>query len=696
MPGTEGLGDLVLGGFIAVPGFGPGSDAPTATHVETVGAQGLGSDVTVTLSDVDAGDLLVAMFGGNAATSDQPHDIDWPVGWTLLHHYQSDDSRIGYFDVYWKRAEVGDTSLALHGNEPFSDLGDCRLVVSRYANAGDPVDSAAFDNTGASANPGLPSVFPTEPGSPVLLYVAVLHQPDYAPALDDSYVQRFNEQTGGGNRQSWQVWDRIEDVAEDEYAPDADWADAGAETFWDIVHVAFGPVDTATISARFTLDVDPVTFVVVITDTSTGEITDWLWDFGDSVSSTDPGPFTRTYTEGIYNVFLTVSGPAGSDTYSLTFSVGTPLGDTEPAGPILEIWVPDPDGDKWDVAEWDVATWADSRWVDVTPQGVDVDWSWGVDDADAGILAATAADRCQVATYDPERILDPGNPSSPYAPYLAGGTPIRLNHRGSVIRTGIIDNVSYSYESKSGVIDASSDVSRAARAEVPVGTDLPSTLRAMMAAAVDAAGLAMPFVETSGFFDDPTITEPDTTEPESVWRHITRAAQEVLWIVYLDRHRTLQTRPYQEPVASGKVIAAPFLFDVIATSNDNELYSVIRALDPDEVTVVERAATPTPAYGKVVFERRVPTIDPDVWAEVVLADRSERRVRYAPGDILPQTAAQVDYLASVEHGDLITVDWPAATITGVVLAQRVRVRALRIGVYRWKWNLYLASTPEDF
>ncbi len=54
--------------------------------------------------------------------------------------------------------------------------------------------------------------------------------------------------------------------------------------------------------------------LVQFTDTSTGAIESWLWDFGDGNSSTEQNP-SHTYTaEGIYTVSLTVTGPEGEDT----------------------------------------------------------------------------------------------------------------------------------------------------------------------------------------------------------------------------------------------------------------------------------------------------------------------------------------------------------------------------------------------
>ncbi|MDI9394115.1 MAG: PKD domain-containing protein, partial [Euryarchaeota archaeon] len=68
--------------------------------------------------------------------------------------------------------------------------------------------------------------------------------------------------------------------------------------------------------ASFTTDSNAgnIPFTVKFTDTSTGEISSWKWDFGDGSTSTDQNP-THTYvTEGSYIVTLTATGPGGSDT----------------------------------------------------------------------------------------------------------------------------------------------------------------------------------------------------------------------------------------------------------------------------------------------------------------------------------------------------------------------------------------------
>jgi len=53
---------------------------------------------------------------------------------------------------------------------------------------------------------------------------------------------------------------------------------------------------------------------VQFTDTSTGNPTSWLWDFGDGQSSTDQHPLHSYYEAATYPVSLTVANGAGEDT----------------------------------------------------------------------------------------------------------------------------------------------------------------------------------------------------------------------------------------------------------------------------------------------------------------------------------------------------------------------------------------------
>ncbi|MCL2862582.1 MAG: PKD domain-containing protein [Methanimicrococcus sp.] len=86
------------------------------------------------------------------------------------------------------------------------------------------------------------------------------------------------------------------------------------ETKTNYVYVGSGPVANFTASTN----VGPAPLNVRFNDTSTGNPTSWLWDFGDGNTSTARNP-THTYNStGNYTVSLTVSNDFGRDTKTQT------------------------------------------------------------------------------------------------------------------------------------------------------------------------------------------------------------------------------------------------------------------------------------------------------------------------------------------------------------------------------------------
>ncbi len=75
-------------------------------------------------------------------------------------------------------------------------------------------------------------------------------------------------------------------------------------------------VSAAAPSADFTASPTSgqVPLTVQFTDQSIGNITSWLWDFGDNQTSTIQNPIHVYADTGKYTVYLTVTGPDGSDT----------------------------------------------------------------------------------------------------------------------------------------------------------------------------------------------------------------------------------------------------------------------------------------------------------------------------------------------------------------------------------------------
>jgi PKD repeat protein len=63
---------------------------------------------------------------------------------------------------------------------------------------------------------------------------------------------------------------------------------------------------------------------VSFTDQSSGQITNWAWNFGDGGTSNQQNPIHVYQSPGTYLITLTVTGPGGSDTTSRAISVSPP------------------------------------------------------------------------------------------------------------------------------------------------------------------------------------------------------------------------------------------------------------------------------------------------------------------------------------------------------------------------------------
>ncbi len=88
----------------------------------------------------------------------------------------------------------------------------------------------------------------------------------------------------------------------------------GSDTFTYPECITVGPVPPL---ARIGADpqrADYAPLTVTFTDTSLGDITSWLWNFGDGSTSTEQNPVHIYQKQGNYSVRLAVAGPAGTST----------------------------------------------------------------------------------------------------------------------------------------------------------------------------------------------------------------------------------------------------------------------------------------------------------------------------------------------------------------------------------------------
>ncbi|AKB29128.1 cell surface protein [Methanosarcina siciliae T4/M] len=92
-----------------------------------------------------------------------------------------------------------------------------------------------------------------------------------------------------------------------------------------------------------------VPFTVQFTDTTTGNVSTWSWDFGDGETSDEQNPVHTYVTEGTHTVTLTTTGPGGTDTATSTMKVAAPLntGSYDGGSPLLTVQEGNVSGGLW-------------------------------------------------------------------------------------------------------------------------------------------------------------------------------------------------------------------------------------------------------------------------------------------------------------------------------------------------------------
>ena len=288
----------------------------------------------------------------------------------------------------------------------------------------------------------------------------------------------------------------------------------------------------------------------------------------------------------------------------------------EPGKAILEIYAHDEDASRWGTATWATGAatgtegiWSAAGWQDVTPEGVNAHIIWGSRSPESGILAKQNAASWNVETYDPDRILDPGNFDSPFYPQLVAGLPIRISHDALVIRTGYIDRIAYKHKDPDyrGQLLCTDTIALLNQAMVPEDSILGNTMIERVQDAISAAGVAVggiPLPPTTPTGHSVSPLDTDNPRERSVWDHVTAVTEEKLFMCFVRADAGLAFRQWGFPIDRGREITAANLEDLEAISHDEGLYSVVRVQgsDPD-LPPIEREVAPLPRYGRRVYER---------------------------------------------------------------------------------------------
>ncbi len=619
-----------------------------------------------------------------------------PTGWTKAASGGQFDEDEGV--AFYRTAPGGAVSFTIPGGGGPTD--EQRLYIMEFDNAG----VASLVDT--SSGTGLGPAYAVDTGAVDILEatgglligyrvtryafpITFTEDPDYTTISKDLFV------AGGLGPQSIVSYRSVALPGTYDYVPEQSQSltSGGA-----LLAFEFAPVFTADFVAEPRSGTPPLT--VEFNDTSsggTGTPNSWLWDFGDGSTSTSQHPSHSYTVVGSYDVTLTVGtddGESDSVTKTAFVLIGSVYVEPGPSNAVIEIYVAAANSARWGVALWGEDLWSSAGWVDVTPQSVEAVVRWGSHQPERGILAETEAGSWRVDTYDPERLLDPGNLDSPYATDLRAGLPIRIRHRGTIVRQGICETIAYFHKDKQGGIRATDNVSTMARTPVPDDSILSDTLRARARDVIAAAGLSIT-VEPDPPSGDPALA-PRLEGVTSVWRHVSDAAEQTLHLAYVDRYGTLRFRAWASPYDRGRFVDGTNLIDLGTIVQTAGLYSVIQARDEITELIEERRITPPPQYGRVTYTRDELTPDAGAWAAAVLADRALQGLQWVPGEIYPITANDVEYFALLESMEQLEVfhedGVPPVAITGNIIGGEFRVLSKRESEALWRFTLELAQT----
>jgi hypothetical protein len=327
-------------------------------------------------------------------------------------------------------------------------------------------------------------------------------------------------------------------------------------------------------------------------------------------------------------------------------------------------------------------------WKEITPQSMVVKVSWGADDP-TGVLTVPAAGSWNVNTYDPQRLLDPANVTSPLAAFIRPGKGIRLSYinlQGArkVVRQGIIDEVDYDIATKRGSIRGSNMVQLMVAAPLAANqTGLPSTLRARATALIAKAGLTalVPVEATPAGETDPSVG-PVIPDEASVWAHILTYSLDALYAVWTDRDGVLRFRSFGNPRDTGFQVGGADGIAIETMKTQGSLQGVfthIVAFESTAPTVpVEAIDAPKKAlYGDILLKRDHPVIGARAWVDSVLADRAGSSLQYAPGTLYPQTEDALESilnLGMIDIANLVVestnpqISVPARVLGGTITA----------------------------
>ena len=305
----------------------------------------------------------------------------------------------------------------------------------------------------------------------------------------------------------------------------------------------------------------------------------------------------------------------------------------------------------------------------------------------AGILTQAEPGGLELELYDPDRLLDPMNGSSPYAGLIRPGLPIRLSHDDgtrTLIKSAVIDSVEHELGESTGRIRANDWISWASNYSYPnppAGSSsmasadtlkkLADLLLTFVNARTTAAGVpAVPWtvdasmptvpVQIIGYGSGATFFGP------TIWGHLAGAAEAYLYSLWMDTNLVIRATDAMAPhgpvleIGLAGPVPLGFIGRVSAEGIINFLSFVWAAAGPTGggLTYSRYRETSMLRHGIHTYSspRALPqsgrfgstnTTAPDNYATAVLDDRAEPRLEAVPLRIWPSSGAELRSLLGV-------------------------------------------------
>jgi PKD repeat protein len=233
----------------------------------------------------------------------------FPLSGTVPLTVNFTNASTGQFDSYlWDFGDGGSSSLS-DPSHTYLDTGTFSVTLIVVGPSG--ADTLTFQDYIKVESPLPVASFSADPTTGV------------SPLL----VQFTNSSTGTILSQSWDFGDGGASI---DFAPSHQYQNSGV---YSVTLALLGPsgVDTLRLTDYITVLAPPpvpdfsadqtsgaAPLDVQFTDLSTGAITAYEWDFGDSTTLAEPSPLHTYSSAGTYSVKLTVTGPGGSNTMTKT------------------------------------------------------------------------------------------------------------------------------------------------------------------------------------------------------------------------------------------------------------------------------------------------------------------------------------------------------------------------------------------